>query len=51
MADDDDRRHPSTNHPLNGPRRPLVTPIVGVIGVVVLVAVIVLVLTLVRYHT
>lgn len=38
--------HATTNHPLNGQRRPLLTPILGLLGLVVLVVVVVIVLTL-----
>ena len=48
-----DREHelPTTNKPLHGERRPLVTPALAVIGLVLLVAVIVAVLTWTRYNT
>lgn len=49
--DDEKPDLPTTNQPLNGPRRPTLTPVLGVIGVIVLVAVLVLVLTWTRYHT
>ena len=49
MTDDQPDR-PTTNHPLHGERRPLVTPIVAVVGLVVLVVVIVLLLTWLRYN-
>ena len=48
--DDDERDRPTTNQPLNAERRPLVTPILALVGLVVLVAVIVLALTWVRYN-
>jgi hypothetical protein len=48
---EEERDLPTTNHPLHGPRRPLVKPIVAVIALVVVVAVVVLLLTWLRYNT
>lgn len=47
----DEPQRPTTNHPLHGERRPLVTPIIGVVALVVLVAAVVLLLTYLRYET
>ena len=51
MSDDEQRDHADTNHPLHGEPRPLVTPIVAVVGLVVVVAVVFLLLTWIRYNT
>ena len=45
------REHPTADKPLNGPRRPTVTPVLAVLGLVVVVAVVVMVLTWLRYNT
>ncbi|MEI5675625.1 MULTISPECIES: hypothetical protein [unclassified Nocardioides] len=49
MTDEHDR--PSTNHPLHGERRPLLTPVLGVVALVVRVAAVIALLTYLRYAT
>jgi hypothetical protein len=47
----DDQRRPTTNHPLNGERRPLIKPIVAVVALIVFVAAVVALLTWLRNNT
>jgi hypothetical protein len=46
-----EQRRPTANRPLNGEPRPLVTPILAVIGLIVAIGLIFLLITWVRYNT
>lgn len=45
------RDHPTANHPLHGERRPVVTPVLAVIGLVVAIGIVFAVVTWLRYTT
>ena len=48
----DERERPTTDQPLNAPGpRPMVTPLLAVLGLVVLIALIFVGITLLRYNT
>jgi hypothetical protein len=46
-----DNERPTPSKPLHGPRRPVVTPLLAVFGVLVLILVIFAIVTLLRYNT
>ena len=50
MSDDDNERA-TTNKPIHGARRPVVTPALAVIGLIALIAAIFAVVTWLRYTT
>jgi hypothetical protein len=47
----DERERPTTNQPLNAERRPRLSPLLAVIGLLVVIAVIFLVITYLQQHT
>lgn len=47
----DERQQPTTNQPLNAEPRPLITPILAVIGLIVAIGLVFLLITWVRYNT
>jgi hypothetical protein len=46
-----DNERPTPSKPLHGPRRPVVTPLLAVLGLLVLILVIFAIVTLLRYNT
>lgn len=48
---DDERERPTTNQPLNAPRRPMGGPLLGLIALLGIIVAIFLLITFLRYNT
>lgn len=51
MTDDDEKRRPTVDQPLHGPRRPALPPLIGVVAVLLLVLAVFALITWLRYNT